>query len=99
MAIASILVVTYFIATSQLSISVAAKGLVSFLQGVKRILLITDPYHMLRSLLTFRHLGFKVIPHFSPIPPDLSPKDKALMVFYEYLALVSYGLKGRFFSI
>jgi uncharacterized SAM-binding protein YcdF (DUF218 family) len=66
-------------------------------QGVKRILLVTDPPHMLRSLLTFRHFGFTVIPRPSPLPPDLAPRKKTQMVFYEYLGLVSYGLQGRFF--
>jgi uncharacterized SAM-binding protein YcdF (DUF218 family) len=66
-------------------------------QGVKRILLVTDPPHMLRSLVTFRHFGFTVIPRTSPLPPDLAPRRKTQMVFYEYLGLVSYGLQGRFF--
>jgi len=66
-------------------------------QGVKQILLVTDPPHMLRSLLTFRSLGFTVIPHLSPLPPDLPQGRKAVMVLYEYVGLVSYGLKGRYF--
>ncbi|HEY9668474.1 MAG TPA: YdcF family protein [Coleofasciculaceae cyanobacterium] len=66
-------------------------------QGIKSILLITDSPHMLRSLLTFRSIGFTVIPHTTPIPPELAPKRKTFVVFYEYLALVSYGLQGRFF--
>ena len=65
-------------------------------QGVKRIVLVTDPPHMLRSLLTFRSLGFKVIPHASPLPPDLAQAEKAMIVFYEYMGLVSYGLRGHF---
>jgi hypothetical protein len=52
---------------------------------------------MLRSLLTFRSLGFTVIPHLSPLPPDLPQGKKAVMVFYEYMGLVSYGLRGRYF--
>lgn len=66
-------------------------------QGIKKILLVTDSPHMLRSLLTFRSFGFTVIPHTTPVPPKLAPKRKTLVVFYEYLALVSYGLQGRFF--
>ena len=66
-------------------------------QGVKSILLVTDPPHILRSLLTFRHFGFTVIPHTSPLPPDLTLRTKSLMVVYEYLGLISYGLQGRFF--
>lgn len=66
-------------------------------QGITRILLVTDPPHMLRSLLTFRSLGFTVVPHASPLPPDLPHSEEALRVFSEYLGLVSYGLRGRFF--
>ena len=67
-------------------------------QGVRKILLVTDAPHMLRSLLTFRHFGFNVIPHTSPLPPDLAPRKKTLMVFYEYAGLVSYGIQGRLFA-
>ncbi|MBW4588189.1 YdcF family protein [Aetokthonos hydrillicola Thurmond2011] len=66
---------------------------------VKQILLVTDSPHMLRSLLTFRRLGFDVIPHISPIPPKLTPTKTAMLVFYEYMGLVSYGLEGRFFPL
>ncbi|HEY9741447.1 MAG TPA: YdcF family protein, partial [Coleofasciculaceae cyanobacterium] len=65
-------------------------------QGVKQILLITDSPHMLRSLLTFRSFGFTVIPYTSPVPANLASRTKALKVFSEYLALVGYGLQGRF---
>jgi len=65
-------------------------------QGVKRILLVTDPPHMWRALLTFRSFGFEVIPHISPLPPNLATNRKARIVFYEYMGLVSYGLQGRF---
>lgn len=64
-------------------------------RGVNRILLVTDPPHMLRSLLTFRRLGFEVIPHLSPIPQYLTPTKTAMLMFYEYMGLVSYGLKGE----
>lgn len=64
-------------------------------RGVKRIILVTDPHHMLRSLLTFRSLGFTVFPHTSQIPHGLEPEKKAMLVFYEYAGLVSYGLKGH----
>lgn len=66
-------------------------------QGVKKILLVTDPPHMLRSLMTFSSLGFKVFPHSSPLPTDIATPKQAVMVFYEYMGLVSYGLKGYIF--
>ncbi len=63
-------------------------------QGVKRIILVTDPPHMLRSLLTFRNMGFEVIPHQSPVP-HLTQTRKAMLMLYEYMGLVKYGLKGE----
>lgn len=65
-------------------------------QGIWRILLITDSPHMLRAFLTFRSLGFKVIPHTSPLPLYLTSTDEALLVFREYLGLVGYAVWGRF---
>jgi uncharacterized SAM-binding protein YcdF (DUF218 family) len=66
-------------------------------RGIKQIVLVTDPPHMLRSLLTFRGLGFTVIPHTSPLPTDLAANTKAIIVYREYMGLISYGLRGRFF--
>jgi len=51
---------------------------------------------MLRSLLTFRSLGFDVIPHANPLPPTLDGKKTGSLVFREYVGLISYGLWGRF---
>lgn len=65
-------------------------------RGVKRILLVTDSPHLLRSFLTFRSLGFEVIPHPSPLPANLSFPRKAFLVAREYLGIVSYGVRGRF---
>ncbi len=63
---------------------------------IKRVILVTDPPHMLRSLLTFRSLGFAIIPHPNPIPRTLSNEKKGLLVFREYFGLIGYHLKGRF---
>lgn len=65
-------------------------------RGVKQILLVTDPPHMLRSLLTFKGMGFEVIPHTSAIPTELTSTKKAMLLFYEYMGLASYGLQGEF---
>jgi uncharacterized SAM-binding protein YcdF (DUF218 family) len=62
--------------------------------GVKRIVLITDSPHMMRSLLTFRSLGFTVFPRSTPLPANLPPARRAMMIFYEYMGLVNYGIKG-----
>jgi len=66
-------------------------------KGIHRILLVTDPPHMLRSLLTFRSLGFEVVPHPSPLPYYLAGKKRAFLIFREYLGMASYGVMGRFF--
>lgn len=63
---------------------------------VHRILLVTNPPHMLQSLLTFRSLGFEVVPHTNPLPKRLNVRAKAYLVFREYLGIVGYGLQGRF---
>lgn len=65
-------------------------------QGIRRLILITDPPHMLRSYLTFRSFGFTVIPYISPIPPDWTSAERARLVFREYLGLASYAFLGRF---
>jgi uncharacterized SAM-binding protein YcdF (DUF218 family) len=63
---------------------------------VHHLLLVTDPPHMLRSLLTFRSLGFEVTPHTNALPQRLNARKKAFLVFREYLGIVGYGLQGRF---
>lgn len=65
-------------------------------QGIRQILLITDSPHMLRSFLTFRSLGFKVIPHTSPLPLYWTSTEEARFVVREYLGLVGYTFLGRF---
>ncbi len=65
-------------------------------QGIHKILLVTDSPHMLRSLLTFRSLGFRVIPHAIPLPSNLAQEEKALKVVSEYMGLIKYALQGRF---
>jgi uncharacterized SAM-binding protein YcdF (DUF218 family) len=64
--------------------------------GAKQIILVTDPPHMWRSLLTFQARGFTVLPHYSPLPPTLKPRTASLLVFREYPGLLAYGLLGRF---
>lgn len=68
-------------------------------QGVKRIVLVTDQPHMLRSFLTFQSLGFEVIPRMAPrVVEQLSYKQRLVQVYREYAGLVVYGLRGRFFD-
>lgn len=65
-------------------------------QGIKRIVLVTDPPHMLRASLTFRANGFTVIPHLSQLPNEWGFQAKVFLVLREYMGLISYGLQGLF---
>lgn len=64
--------------------------------GVKRIILITDPPHMLRSLRTFENQGFEVIAHATQLSDNLGYRDRFMLVIREYGGLMSYLLLGRF---
>jgi len=64
-------------------------------QGINKILLITDPPHMLRSLLTFRRYGFEVIAVPSALSPNLGDRNQNLLVLREYFALITYKILGR----
>jgi uncharacterized SAM-binding protein YcdF (DUF218 family) len=68
-------------------------------QGIRRIVLVTDWPHMWRSLLVFRAYGFTVISQTSELPPAISGiRGKLFLRIREYTALVSYGLRGLYFS-
>lgn len=67
-------------------------------EGIKRILLVTDAPHMLRSLLTFQGFGFTVIPIPSSSLKELKPAMRTTMVLREYAGLLGYGLMGRLTS-
>lgn len=65
-------------------------------QGVRRIILVTDRPHMLRSWLTFKAVGFSVTPHFAPGPRRPEDYRFPLELVREYVGLVNYWLLGRF---
>lgn len=67
-------------------------------RGIHRIVLVTDPPHMLRSLLTFQSFGFDVTPHMSPLPNTFKKPGDGLLVFREWFGLIAYGLMGRYFT-
>jgi uncharacterized SAM-binding protein YcdF (DUF218 family) len=69
-----------------------------FPQGVKQIVLVTDPPHMLRSVLTFQSQGFNVIPHQASLPGNLSYRERMMLTFREYGGLISYVLRGQLFE-
>lgn len=65
-------------------------------QDIKRILLVTDPPHMLRSIFEFRQEGFTVIPHTSPLPANFGFLDKAFLTVREYFFLISSSVQRLF---
>lgn len=68
-----------------------------FPQGVRRIILVTDPPHLMRSFLTFRSFGFDVVPHASPLPGRMGAPSQRRLVMRESFGLLTYGLLGRYF--
>ncbi len=67
-------------------------------EGIQRVILVTDLPHLLRSTLTFRSFGFKVIPHPSPVPASFDIRQRHRLILREWAGLVTYGLLGRYFS-
>lgn len=66
-------------------------------QGIKKIILITDPPHMWRSLLEFRATGLAVIPRTSPLPSNWSFIQKAFLTVRECIFLFQLGLQKLFY--
>lgn len=64
-------------------------------QGVRKILLVTDPPHMLRSHWLFTTYGFTPVPALSQLPPSLSTLEQLQTLSREYIALADYALNGR----
>ncbi|MEO0458295.1 MAG: YdcF family protein [Cyanobacteria bacterium P01_A01_bin.114] len=64
---------------------------------VRTIILVTDPTHMLRALLTFRSFGFKVVPHLSDVAHQPLGYHFPGKMVREYVGLIAYGIKGRYF--
>ncbi|MEM9087994.1 MAG: YdcF family protein [Cyanobacteria bacterium P01_F01_bin.53] len=65
-------------------------------QGIRKIILVTDPLHMLWSTLTFQSLGFEVIPHMVPFNSDNQASKSRFLVIRESVGLLSYGIMGRY---
>jgi len=65
-------------------------------QGVKRIILVTDSPHMLRSRLTFQSLGFEVVSYPNDLPSNLGYRKQMELVVREYGGMLTYLLRGRF---
>ncbi len=64
--------------------------------GIRRILFITDPLHMWRSVLYFQDEGFTVIPHVSPMPKNFAFVDNSFLTCREYLFLAGASVKRLF---
>ncbi len=69
---------------------------VLYTQGIRKILLVTDPPHMLRSLRLFRSHGFTVIPYLSPLPSTSDSQYKVWITLREYVGLLTYQIRGEF---
>ena len=67
-------------------------------QQVKRVILVTDPPHMLRSSLVLRSVGFEVDHRMSPFPPSFSRYRRQVFAARETISFATYGLLGRFRS-
>lgn len=65
-------------------------------RGIKKIILITDSPHMLRSLLVFRANGFEVIPRTTPLPDYLGTQASFILKLREYGGLFTYAFRGLF---
>lgn len=65
-------------------------------QGIRKILLVTDAPHLLRSVLAFRGSGFTVVPHAVPLPQHWSALQKAQVLGREYAGLIKYTVSGYF---
>lgn len=80
--------------TTEENAEYAAKQLLP--AGVKSIILISDPAHLLRSRLVFSSFGFNVIPYPSPLPRNMGLRYRRLIAMRESIGLVSYGVMGRY---
>ncbi len=67
-------------------------------KAVKRVILVTDPPHMLRSSLVLRSVGFEVEHYMSPFPPSFSRYRRQVFAARETISFATYGLSGRFRS-
>ncbi len=65
-------------------------------QGLQKILLVTDPPHLLRSHLIFSSFGFDVTPYPSGLPANWTPAQQFHLLLREYSALAWYALRGKF---
>ncbi|XWK88867.1 MAG: YdcF family protein [Phormidium sp.] len=65
-------------------------------EKVQKILLITDAPHMMRSVLSFRSVGFDVLSYPVSLPEHWSTRHKLFVVVREYLGLLKYAFSDRF---
>ncbi|MCY7333899.1 MAG: YdcF family protein [Pseudanabaena sp. CAN_BIN31] len=64
-------------------------------QGIKKILLLTDVPHMLRSQILFQNFGFTVIPRPIALPVSWSTTRQLSIVLREYAGLIGYHWQSR----
>ncbi|NJN29708.1 MAG: YdcF family protein [Synechococcales cyanobacterium RM1_1_8] len=66
-------------------------------KGIRRIILVTDPPHLLRSGLTFRRAGFEVQYHAVPFPRSFGRYRTQIYRAREVISFMIYGLLGHYF--
>ncbi len=76
-------------------------------RGIRRVALVTEAFHMLRSELSFRKQGMEVVPApcafrgrvFNPKPGDFVPGSKGIWwngdVLHEWIGMFWYRLNGQ----
>jgi uncharacterized SAM-binding protein YcdF (DUF218 family) len=65
-------------------------------RGVKRILLVTDLPHAMRSHQIFEAAGFTVLSHPTILPERWNSRQRAQVYLRESLGLIGYGIKDQF---
>lgn len=66
-------------------------------RDVKKILLVTDSFHIWRSFLVFRGFEFTVVPHATSLDSrQFSTAQQLVLVIREYLGLIDYALTDKF---
>lgn len=65
-------------------------------RDITKIILVTDSLHLLRAYLTFKNVGFQVIPHPTPFPPGYSRYRRQVLALREVISFISYGLRGHY---
>jgi uncharacterized SAM-binding protein YcdF (DUF218 family) len=64
-------------------------------QTYRKIFLVTDPPHLLRSFLVFQSLGYSPIPVMSAFPAEFNSNEKVSAIVREVAGLIVYAFAGK----